>query len=103
MKGTLFERVRFLDLQPMSVFGYSLVVNLHDTGDSQSPGFVRDYIVKQMLLRDSTAMSWGHIKNVSPDQMLRDKRVAIVTVEGHIPVGAQAGSDLRCDGAGPGT
>ena len=100
MKGTLFERVRFLDLQPMSVYGYSLVVNLHHTGDSRSPGFVRDYIVKQMLLRGFDSYVMGKYQNVSPDQMLRDKRVAIVTVEGHIPVGARAGPNLRRDGAG---
>jgi hypothetical protein len=94
MKETLFERVRFLDLQPMSVYGYSLVVNLHDTGDSRSPGFVRDYIVKQMLLRGFDSYVMGKYKNVSPDQMLRDKRVAIVTVEGHIPVGARVGQSF---------
>jgi hypothetical protein len=91
MKGTLFERVRFLDLQPMSVYGYSLVVNLDHTGDSRSPGFVRDYIVKQMLLRGFDSYVTGKYQNVSPDQMLRDDRVAIVTVEGHIPVGAREG------------
>src|SRR5580658_6731938 len=49
MKGTLYERVRFSGLEETPIFGYSLVVNLHDTGDSNAPGVVRDYIIKQML------------------------------------------------------
>jgi hypothetical protein len=94
MKGTLYERVRFLGLEPMTVYGYSLVVNLHDTGDSRAPGFVRDYIVKQMLLRGFDSYVTGTYQNVAPDQMLRDKRVAIVAVEGQIPVGARQGQSF---------
>jgi hypothetical protein len=91
MKGTLFERVRFTGTDPMAVYGYSLVVNLHNTGDSRAPAFVRDYIVKQMLLRGFDSYITGTYANVKPDQMLRDKRVAIVAVEGHIPPGARSG------------
>jgi len=94
MKGTLFERVRFLGLEPMSVYGYSLVVNLDNTGDTRAPGFVRDYIVKEMLLRGFDSYITGTYQNVSPDQMLRDKRVAIVSVEGHLPVGAREGQSF---------
>jgi hypothetical protein len=96
MRGTLFERVRFLGLEPMSVYGYSLVVNLHDTGDSRAPAFVRDFIVKEILTQgfDSYVMAQGKFRNVTPDELLRDKRVAIVQVEGHIPVGARQGQSF---------
>src|SRR5579872_206074 len=94
MKGTLFERVRFTNLEPLNVYGYSLVVNLHNTGDTRAPSIVRDYIVKQMLMRGFDSAIMGTYKNVAPDQMLRDKRVAIVQVEGRIPVGARSGQSF---------
>jgi hypothetical protein len=104
MKGTLFERVRFTDLDVMPVYGYGLVVNLHNTGDSRAPTNVRDYIVKQMYLRGfgsyvsemthQNATPQGTYANVSPDEMLHDKRVAIVIVQGGIPVGARQGQSF---------
>jgi Flagellar P-ring protein len=94
MQGTLYQRVRFVGLEPAPVYGYSLVVNLHNTGDSTAPGVVRDYITKQMLLRGFDSYITGTYQDVSPDQMLRDKRVAIVEVEGLIPVGARQGQNF---------
>jgi hypothetical protein len=104
MRGTLYERVRFSDLDDMRVYGYSLVVNLNNTGDSRAPTFVRDYIMKQMYLRGfgsyvsemthANVAPQGTYANVSPEEMLRDKRVAIVTVEGRIPVGARQGQSF---------
>ena len=104
MKGTLYERVRFTDLDIMRVYGYGLVVNLHNTGDSHAPTLVRDYITKQMYLRGfgsyvsemthQNATPQGMYADVPPDQMLRDKRVAIVMVEGGIPVGARQGQSF---------
>jgi hypothetical protein len=94
MQGSLFERVRFTGLEDMPVYGYSLVVNLHNTGDSNAPSMVRDYVIKQMLLRGFDSYVTGTYQNVSPEQMLRDKRVAIVQVEGLIPAGARAGQSF---------
>ncbi len=91
MQGTLYQRVRFSGLEEMPVYGYSLVVNLHDTGDSNAPSNVRDYIIKQMLLRGFDSYVMGTYQNVTPEQMLRDKRVAIVEVEGRFPVGRGPG------------
>ncbi|HEX4056481.1 MAG TPA: flagellar basal body P-ring protein FlgI [Tepidisphaeraceae bacterium] len=94
MHGTLYERVRFTGLEEAPVYGYSLVVNLHNTGDSSAPSMVRDYIIKQMLLRGFDSYVTGTYANVSPEQMLRDKRVALVEVEGRIPVGARQGQSF---------
>src|ERR1700728_3427590 len=85
MRGTLFEQVRFTGLDPLPVYGYSLVVNLHNTGDTRAPSEIRDYIVKQMLLRGFDSYVMGTFKDLAPDQVLRDRRVAIVLVEGRIP------------------
>jgi hypothetical protein len=91
MQGSLYERVRFSGLDNLGVYGYSLVVNLHDTGDGTAPTAVRDYIVKQMLLRGFDSYVMGRYEDVSPQRMLADKRVAIVSVEGLIPPGARSG------------
>ena len=104
LKGSLYERVRFSDLEPMRVFGYSLVVNLDNTGDSRAPSFVRDFLIKEMSLRGFGSLVTPQIRQgaipqetyakVSPEEMLRDKRVAIVEVEGDIPVGAREGQSF---------
>ncbi len=47
-----------------------------------------------MLLRGFDSYVMGTYQNVSPDQMLRDKRVAIVAVEGRLPVGARSGQSF---------
>jgi hypothetical protein len=95
MHDTLFERVRFGNTEPIGTFGYSLVVNLHDTGNSEAPSAVRQYIARQIVLRGFGWMQNEAYKDVTPQQMLADKRVAIVEVEGLIPVGARA--DQRID------
>lgn len=91
LQGSLYERVRFSSLENLSVYGYSLVVNLHDTGDGTAPTAVRDYIVKQMMIRGFDSYVEGRYRDVAPQRMLADKRVAIVSVEGLIPPGARAG------------
>jgi len=94
MRGSLYEQVRFTGLEELPVYGYGLVVNLDFTGDSRAPTAVRDYIVKQMLLRGFGSSVMGTYQNLSPEEMLRDKRVAIVVVEGRIPVGARMGQSF---------
>ncbi|MGA2583503.1 MAG: flagellar basal body P-ring protein FlgI [Tepidisphaeraceae bacterium] len=91
MHETLFERVRFTETAPMAVYGYSLVVNLHDTGDSTASSGVRQYIERQILKRGFDTTQHEAYQHVDPEMILSDKRVAIVEVEGIIPVGARAG------------
>jgi hypothetical protein len=91
MHATLFERVRFTNLETTSVYGYSLAVGLHGTGDSTAPSIIRDYITKQILLRGFDSWQHGEYHNFTPEQMYRDPRVAIVSVEGPLPVGAREG------------
>jgi hypothetical protein len=93
MRGTLFERIRFTNTDPMPVYGYSLVVNLHGTGDSTAPTWVRDYIAKQIEAHGFDSLQYPKYKSFTAEDILDDKRkrVAIVTVEGLLPVGARAG------------
>jgi hypothetical protein len=91
MRGTLLERVRFTNLDPLSVYAYSLVVNLHDTGDCTAPTWIRDYITKQLVIHGFGSVGMQTYEKVTPEEILDDKRVAIVTVEGRMPVGIREG------------
>jgi flagellar basal body P-ring protein FlgI len=91
MHGTILEKVRFTGTQPVSVYGYSLVVNLHDTGDSTTASWIREYIEKEILIHGFGSAQMHRYANMNPDDILNDKRVAIVEVEGRIPVGIRNG------------
>ena len=97
MVGTIWERTNVGNDKPYAVSGYGLVVNLQHTGDSTASARVRNYIVKQIETN-----GWGHLytgpdQQVTPDMILHDNRVAIVGVDGLIPVGARKGQlvDIR--------
>jgi hypothetical protein len=93
MHGTLFERIRFTNTDLMPVYGYGLVVNLHGTGDCTAPSWVRDYIAKQIEAHGFDSLQFPRYKTFTAEDILDDKRkrVAIVTVEGLLPVGAREG------------
>src|SRR5580658_2264982 len=91
MHGTILERVRFGGTAPMKVYGYSLVVNLHGTGDSTAPSWVREYIEKEILIHGFGSAQMHKYAEMTPGQIMDDKRVAIVVVEGDIPVGIREG------------
>jgi hypothetical protein len=94
MRGTLYEQVRFTGLEELPVYGYGLVVNLDNTGDSRAPSAVRDYIERQLNIRGFGSSMMGTYQNLTPEEILKDKRVAIVVVEGRIPVGARMGQSF---------
>jgi len=91
MRGTLQERIRFTNIDSMPVYGYTLVVNLHGTGDCTAPTWVRQYIAKQIALHGFGSVQLHRYKEMTADEILSDNRVAIVVVEGLVPVGARAG------------
>jgi hypothetical protein len=91
MHGTILERVRFTNTDPMPIYGYGLVVNLHGTGDSTCPTWLRQYISKQIELHGFGTLQEGQYAELGPEEILNDKRVAIVIVEAELPVGAREG------------
>src|SRR5271163_599881 len=51
MKGTIYERTELANTAGYPVSGYSLVVNLQNTGDNSSiPTLVRQIMIKKMAL-----------------------------------------------------
>jgi hypothetical protein len=88
-KDSLLERCDLINTEPFLVSGYSVAVNV-DGGDGQAPNLVRQYIVNEMVKH-----KWGStlsgIRMPSPEQALRDPRVAIVQVDGYLAPGARKG------------
>ena len=93
MRGTVYERTDLANIQPYSVSAYSLVVNLDGTADnSEIPTVVRQAIIKRMALQGFGMRNGDEqYSHMQPEEVLRSKRVAIVQVEGRLPVGARAG------------
>lgn len=79
--GQLADLVAF---SPIPVKGIGIVVGLNNTGSSECPPMVRDY------LRQYIIAQLGKRVSVNPDMMINSRDTAIVLVEGSIPPGAAA-------------
>lgn len=90
LKDTILEKCDLTNIEPFLVSGYGLVSNLNNTGDSQAPNAVRDYMVKEMV-KHKWGSSLSGIKTPSPEEALRDPRNAIVQVDGYLPPGVRKG------------
>ena len=88
-KDTVLERANLENDQPFLVSGYGLVVRLRGTGDNSNlPTTVRDYMIKQLQVHGYGTM-FQELRNVPPEQVLLDKRTAVVRVDGFVPPGAR--------------
>ncbi len=84
MKGTLHELAVTIDTDAQIVSGYGLVAGLRNTGDSDVPMIIREYILRDMMKRGIP----------KAESILNDKRVAIVQVEGIMPPGIRRGEQF---------
>ena len=125
LKGTVLEKCDLINTDGFPISGYGLVVNLADTGGTQAPNRVREYMVNQMINR-KIGSRLTSVTTPQAEEMLRDPRVAIVRVDGFLPPGSRKGqpfdvqvsalpesgttslargelfeTDLRIDGANP--
>ncbi|HTW95577.1 MAG TPA: flagellar basal body P-ring protein FlgI, partial [Tepidisphaeraceae bacterium] len=92
MKGTIYEVADVENDDPYSLTAYSLVVNLQGTGDNSNlPRVVRDALLKRIQLAGFGSANDPNYFNLKPDDVLNDARVAVVQVEGRLPVGARQG------------
>jgi hypothetical protein len=90
LDDTIMQYTDLGNTQPDPVSGYGLVVHLQGTGGSRVPTPVRDFMLKELARHDfgSPITGWA-----APEDVLRSKDVAIVRVDGLIPVGARAGTN----------
>jgi hypothetical protein len=91
LRNTIYEKTETQNLGPLLVSNYSLVVNLDYTGDTTAPTPVREYIIKEMAKRGFGSANTPGMESLTPEKVLADKRVAIVRVDGLIPIGARKG------------
>lgn len=91
LRGSVWEHVDVGGLDPMRVSGFGLVVNLDGTGDTRAPNPVRDYMVKLMQKHGFGNINVPGMGALGPERVLndKDKRTAIVRVDGFIPPGAR--------------
>jgi Flagellar P-ring protein len=95
LRGTVYERTEVTQLAGYPVSGYSLCVNLQNTGDNSSiPTVVREMMIKKMALAGFGEHADPRFTNFQPEDVLRDKRVAVVEVIGLIPAGARRGQQF---------
>jgi flagellar basal body P-ring protein FlgI len=79
---TIGEFAEVVAFNPIPVKGIGLVVGLQNTGSSECPPAVRDYLRQYILTQI------GRQKVVDADAMINSKDTAVVLVEGLIPAGA---------------
>jgi hypothetical protein len=91
LKGSIYEQVELLGIEPLRVSNYGVVVNLRGTGDSTASNSVRDYVVREMTRRGVGNPNNDEFRRVSPTDLLNDPRVAIVRVDTLVPPGAYQG------------
>ena len=99
LRGTVGAEASFSGVEPVLVSGYGLVVGLNGTGGDVLPDSIRTTMEREMgLLGIGKAGDYRGtaIDGVTPQQLLRDKSVAVVLVQAAIPPGSPAGANFDC-------
>lgn len=96
LRGTIGSMARLRGYEPMLVSGWGLVVNLHGTGSTSAPAFIRQWLINQMRLEgvgsNRLATSGNPMATLTPAQIIADPNTAVVEVFGLIPPGAPKGT-----------
>lgn len=91
LRGSIGSYGAFLNNQPRYVGGYGMVVDLNATGSSEVPGFMRQWLINEMLQNNLGSVQFG-TERFGPERVMADLGSSIVAVEGLIPPGAVRGS-----------
>ena len=78
--------------RPQLVSGFGLVVGLDDTGSSEVPQALRQWLINEMTKQGVGSIDTQDILPMSPEELLLSRTTAVVRVVGFIPPGAVAGS-----------
>jgi flagellar basal body P-ring protein FlgI len=93
LKGTVKDLTLVANTGVFPVSSYGLVTGLRGTGDSTAPSLVREWMLKEMTRHGLGRSSLG-FENLTPEQLLTDPHVAIVSVVANIPPGARKGDQV---------
>ena len=89
LQATVYERADMWETSPYAISGYGLVAGLRATGDNSAiPQLVREYMIKEIQRGGFGSHNMG-LQDLKPETILRDKRFAVVRVDGLIPPGAR--------------
>lgn len=91
LRGTVGSYGSFINNTPRYVGGYGMVVDLNGTGSNEVPGFMRDWLVNEMLRNNLGSVQFG-TESFGPERVMADLGSSVVAVEGLIPPGATRGS-----------
>lgn len=91
LRGSIGSYGSFLNNQPRYVGGYGMVVDLNGTGSNEVPGFLRQWLINEMLQNSLGSVAFG-TERFGPERVMADLGSSVVAVEGLIPPGAVRGS-----------
>jgi len=91
LRGTIGSYGAFLNNQPRYVGGYGMVVDLNGTGSNEVPGFLREWLINEMMQNNLGSVAFG-TERFGPERVMADLGSSVVAVEGLIPPGAVRGS-----------
>jgi hypothetical protein len=91
LRGTVGSMARLRGHQPLLVSGYGLVVGLDQTGSSEVPAELRQWLLQELRRGGFGSARLGTLA-MSPERVLADDRTAVVSIEGLIPPGAVTGT-----------
>jgi len=91
LKDTIWERTELTNTETYLVSSFGLVANLDGTGNSDAPIAVREYIIKELQRHRFGDERMPGFEDITPEQVLRDPRFAIVRVDGLLPPGVREG------------
>jgi hypothetical protein len=95
LEGSIYEYTEVTGTQSSPISAYGLVVDLHGTGNTDDiPTPIVNYMVKEMNIRGFGTSLMPEFAQMSPEAVLKDKRVTIVEAVGLIPPGIRKGDQF---------
>jgi hypothetical protein len=92
LKESIMEQTDLVGTEPLPVSAYGLVSGLRNTGDSQAPTAVREWMIREMTKRGFGQRRTGlEGAAYQPEAILSDPAYAIVRVDGFLPPGVRKG------------
>jgi hypothetical protein len=95
LEGSIYQYTEITGTEASPISAYGLVVDLDGTGNTDDiPTPIVNYMVKEMNNRGFGSHLMPDFENMSPEAVLKDKRVSIVEVVGLLPPGIRKGDQF---------
>jgi hypothetical protein len=95
LEGSIYQYTEITGTEASPISAYGLVVDLHGTGNTDDiPTPIMNYMVKEMTNRGFGSHLMPDFAEMSPEAILKDKRVSIVEAVGLLPPGIRKGDQF---------